>query len=168
MLRRIYFAIPDTAHARRIVTELGAAGIGQGQIHAAAMPGVDLSGLPVATTPQREDRVWLLDKLFWKGNLWLFAIAALTLIVSLLTQSIPWGLTALAIMLATYLLGRHFASRIPHAHIGEMRVPLAHGEVVLMIDVPRNRVREVEQQVSRHHPEASVSGIGWSMPALGT
>lgn len=37
-----------------------------------------------------------------------------------------------------------------------------------MIDVPRARVRETEQSVSRHHPEADLGGVGWTITALGT
>lgn len=168
MLRRLYFAIPDTTHARQIVSELEAAGISRQWIHASAREGVDLEGLPEATTAQRDDRVWRLDKLFWNGNLLIFGIAVVALVAAITLGSVAGSIVAIAIVVTTYLVGKRFAAMIPHAHIGELRVPLAHGEVVLMIDAPRDRVREIERLVSRHHPEASVSGIGWTMPALGT
>ena len=168
MLRRIYFVIPDTMHARRIVGEIQAAGIKREQIHALAREGVDLAGLPGSTPAQHDDRVWRLDKLFWSADLILFGIAAVGLIAAAAMASVTGGVVALAIMLATFLLGRHFATRVPHVHLSEFQGALAHGEVLLMIDVARQQVREIEQLVSRHHPEASVGGIGWSMPALGT
>ncbi len=37
-----------------------------------------------------------------------------------------------------------------------------------MIDVPRTRLREIEQLVSRHHPKADLDGVGWTIRALGT
>jgi hypothetical protein len=51
-------------------------------------------------------------------------------------------------------------------HLGEFRDALAHGEVLLMVDVPRGRVSEVEDRVHRHHPEATVGGVGWSADML--
>lgn len=168
MLRRIYFAIPDTAHARRIVAELESAGISREQMHASAKDGVELSDLPVATLAQRDDLVWRLDKLFWRGNLWFFGGAVALLVAAVAITSAPLAVVAAVLMVASYLLGKRFAVRIPHTHIGEMKVPLAHGEIVLMIDAPKDRVREIVQRVSRHHPEAYVSGVGWTMPALGT
>jgi hypothetical protein len=78
------------------------------------------------------------------------------------------ALTALAVMLGTFLLGGWFSSKVPHTHLTDMRVPLGHGEVVLMVDVPRNRIGAVDQLVRRHHPEAEVGGVGWTSPLLGT
>jgi hypothetical protein len=168
MFRRIYFAVPDNLHARHIVTELEAAGIDGTQIHALAKSGVDLSDLPSATLPQRHDRVWTLENLFWKGDLVLFGIATVVLVLALVNAWIIGAIAAMAVMLVTFLVGNHFAVNLPHTHLGDLQVPFKHGEIVLTVDVPRTRVREIEQLVSRHHPEAGVSGIGWTIHALGT
>jgi hypothetical protein len=167
-MRRIYFAIPDASHARRIVSELQAAGIDRSRIHASARQGVDLTGLPGATEPQRGDRGRFLEGLFWNGNLALFAAAAAGLVIAGFAGSVPGAIGASVVMLATLAAGNWFSVRLPHAHIGDLRVPLEHGEVVLMVDVPKSRVREIEQRVSRCHPEAEVGGVGWTLQALGT
>lgn len=168
MLRRLYFAVPDARSARRIVNVLAATGVVVAQVHATARPGVDLAALPAATGPQRRDRVWRLEQLFWKSDLGIFALAAGGLILAAFTGSIPGVALALAVMLLSFVIGNRFAVRLPHAHLGELRIPLQHGEVVLMVDVPKHRVSEIEQLVSRHHPEAQVGGVGWTIPGLGT
>jgi len=167
-MRRIFFVIPDVPHASRIVDELQAAGVDRDQMHAWSKSGAELTGLPVATQEQGQDRVWALDKLLWNADLILFALATIGLLVAAVYGSVGWAIAALAVMLGSYISGRWFAIKIPHTHLTDLRVPLAHGEIVLMVDVPRNRVREVEQLVSRHHPEAEVGGVGWTSPALGT
>lgn len=168
MLRRIFFVIPDVPHAKRIVKELEKAGIEWEQMHASSNPRVKLSGLPAATVAQNRDLVWALDKLFWRADLVLFALATLGLAAALYSGSLIWAALSAAVMLGTFLLGNWFSVKLPHTHLGDMRVPLNHGEVVLMVDVPLNRVREIEQLVSRHHPEAEVGGVGWTSPLLGT
>jgi|GEM_PF-6769950 len=69
MLRRIFFAVPDDLHARRVIDELQAGGIDREQMHAWSKSGAQLTGLPVATEAQGQDRVWGLDKLLWYADL---------------------------------------------------------------------------------------------------
>ena len=167
-MRRIFFTVPNARHASRIITELEAAGIERSRMHALARTGINLPGLPVATEPQRRDRVSLLENRFWRTDLVVFGIAAVLLALATFNAWTFWAIAALFVMLLSFLLGNWFSVNLPHAHLGDLRVPLAHGEVVLMIDVPRTRVREIEQLVSRHHPEADVSGVSWTIQALGT
>lgn len=168
MLRRVYYIIPNVAHARRVVDELQAAGIEREQMHACSKTGRQLPGLPVATEAQGRDRVGALDKLIWNADLTLFGLAAVGLLFAATAGSVGWMLGALGVMLGAYVFGRWFAIKVPHTRLSDMRVPLAHGEVVLMVDVPKERVREIDLLVGRHHPEAGVGGVGWTSPTLGT
>jgi len=167
-MRRIFFVIPDVPHARRIVDELQVAGIDTDQMHTWSKSGAHLSGLPVASEAQGQDRAWALDKLLWNADLILFALATIGLLLAAVYGSVGWVIAALSVMLGSYIFGRWFAIKVPHTHLSDMRVPLVHGEIVLMVDVAKDRVREVEQLVSRHHPEAAIGGVGWTSPILGT
>jgi hypothetical protein len=66
-----------------------------------------------------------------------------------------------------HAVGDRFAVRLPHAHLADLRVPLEHGEVVLLVDVPLYRVREIEHPVAERHPEVGVGGVGWTVEAFG-
>ena len=167
-MRRIFFVIPDVPHAQRVVDELQEAGVDRDQMHAWSKSGAELTGLPVGTQEQGQDRVWALDKLLWNADLILFALATIGLLVAAAYASVGWAIAALAVMIGSYLFGRWFAIKVPHTHLSDMRVPLGHGEIVLMVDVAKEHVREVEQLVSRHHPEAEVGGVGWTSLILGT
>jgi len=169
MLRRVYYIIPNAAHARRVVDELQAAGIERGQMHACSKAGRQVPGLPDATEAQGRDRVGALEKPLWNADLTLFGLAAVGLMLAATAGSVGWMLGALGVMLGAYVFGRWFAIKVHHAHLSAMRVPLAHGEVVLMVDVPKERVREIDLLVGCHHPEAGVGGgVGWTSPTLGT
>jgi len=65
------------------------------------------------------------------------------------------------------IIGECFVVKLPHTHLSDMRVPIAIGEVVLLVDVPPSRVPEIEQLVSHHHPEAFVGGAGWTIFSAG-
>ena len=69
--------------------------------------------------------------------------------------------------IATFIAGERFAVKLPHAHLTDLRVPLEHGEVVLLVDVPFERVREIEHLVAERHPEIGVGGVGWTIEAFG-
>ena len=68
--------------------------------------------------------------------------------------------------LGTVVVGKCFAVELPHGHLGDVRVPLARGEVVLLVDVPHQRVRAIEALIG-HQPEASIGGVGWTIVAAG-
>jgi len=167
LLRRLYFLFPDTDHARSVSEELKQAGIDHRHIHAVARQGVDISSLPLATLGQRRNEAGRLEGVAWNANLVVFALAAATLVASLFLGSVWLTLGALLVMLATFLGGMWFAVRVPDVQLSEFREALAHGEIVLMVDVRPKRVAEIEALVHRRHPEAAVGGVGWSVDGLG-
>jgi hypothetical protein len=167
MLRRLYFVIPDEPHAVEIVKDLEAAGVDRGHIHAIPGKGVTLTQLPPATERQLHDAVWRMQKALWNSNLIVFGVAALGLAAALYAGSAAGALTAAVIMAASFTSGALFALRVPDTHLDEFRGALAHPNVLLMVDVPKRRVAEIETLVARRHPEAESGGSGWTMDAFG-
>ncbi len=167
MLRRLYFVVPDESHAMQIMTDLEAIGVGRGQVHAIPGKGVHLTQLPPATERQQHDAVWHLQRVLWNVNLGVFWAALAVLLTSIWFDSLAGALAAAAVMVATFFGGAWFAIRVPDVHLDEFRSTLAHGEILLMVDVPRRRVFEVEEVVERHHPEAVAGGTGWTIGRLG-
>ena len=167
MWRRIYFSFPSVEQARRVVAELETAGVKRERIHTVARPDVEISGLPAANDAQRRDRVWFWDRAFWYGNLTYFAVALSAAVLALYLGSPGWASVAAVAAVALVILGQRFVVKLPHIHLSELRIPFAHGEVILLVDVPRSRVHEIEQAVSRHHPEAGLGGVGWTIVSAG-
>jgi hypothetical protein len=149
------------------VADLEGAGVLPANMHAVAKSGTDLSGLPRATEGQKHDQVWRLERLFWYGNLGVFALAALGLIAALVAWSPVGMIASVVVLVGTFIAGERFAVKLPHAHLAGLRVPLEHGEVVLLVDVRLQRVREIEHLVAERHPEIGVGGVGWTIEAFG-
>jgi hypothetical protein len=165
MLRRLFFLFPDTEHAQRVVDELVTKGIRTRHIHAIAKD-VDLGNLPEATERQKGDVKFRLEWFIWNTNLVLFAAAVFALVTALVAGSVAWALVSVLIMALTFFAGEQFAVKIPDVQLTEFTDALSHGEVLLMVDVPRHQVADIEDHVHHRHPEASVGGVGWTLNAF--
>jgi len=166
MLRRLFFLFPDEKHAQRVVYELINRNIPQHRMHAITH-GVKLRTLPEATERQKRDTAFRVEWFLWNMNLLIFTFALIALIATLASGEILWSAVAFSIMLATFIAGERFVVYVPDVHLTEFTDALSHGEILLMVDVPRNRVAEIEHFVHHQHPEAFVGGVSWSIDAFG-
>lgn len=167
MFRRLYLLFPDPIQAQTAVSDLKQWGIAETHIHAVAHSDVDLEQLPPATQRQRGDTIWKIERLAWNSDLIIFAIALLLFFVALFFGAYLWAMLAFIIMLVSFVGGALYAQFAPNAHLTEFREALAHGEIALLIDLPRHQVLAVEDMIRQHYPEAIIGGIGWSIDALG-
>jgi hypothetical protein len=167
MLHRLFFLLPDEASSMSLIDDLEATGISRDHLHAVTGNGRRPERLPPATPGQQRDRVWRIEHWLWNGNLVVFALATIGLAYSVYAGQTASAVLATAVMIASFTAGALFVYRMPDTHLGELRYPLSHGEVVLMVDVPKNRVAEIERLVEQRHPEAEASGVGWTIERLG-
>ena len=148
MDRRLYFLLPDTDHAL-------------------ADSGTCLGELPGASDRQIHDTSRRVETVLWDGNLVVFGLALGVLVTLLVVGRLDaWLLLPLGVMLASFKAGLRF-TRLPNTHMDEFRDALAHGEILLMIDVPETRVADIGNRVHHHHPEATTGGVGWGTRAFG-
>lgn len=167
MWRRLFYLLPDEDRGSALVADLGTAGIEREQLHAVTGGGRLLQQFPPANARQQRDSVWQLQRWLWAGNLALFALAALGLVLALYAGYTLAAFAAAAIMVATVTAGVVFVYHMPQTHLGEFDIALKHGDIVLMVDVPKRRTNEIAQLVRQRHPEAEASGVGWTIQTLG-
>ena len=167
MKRRLYFLFPDAITARRAVADLGTNGVATDRIHTIARGDVDVSGLPPATAAQRRDTLCRLDRGLWNCNLAVFALALAVMLAGWALGNMLVWMPALLVMLLSVGGGALFALRVPSVHMDEFRAALAHGEILLMVDVSRECVESIEELMLRVHPEAVPGGSSWTPNALG-
>lgn len=167
MKRRLYFLFSDTGQARNALADLDGLGVDPEHMHVLARPDVDLGGLPPATERQRRDVLKRLEKSLWGGNLVLFGMAFAGLMLAALSGSVIGMVLAAAVMMASLVGGALFALRLPATHLDEFREALHHGELLLMVDVSRDCVEDVEELMRRRHPEAVAGGSAWTPDAFG-
>jgi hypothetical protein len=167
MHRRLYFLLPDKEHTRSLVDELVAAGISIGNLYTHGARGAALDGLPASSPRQTIDAAGHLENFLWNANLLSFAVSfGIFIILAFITGPNPWLFAPVIIMAANFLVGVWFA-RLPNTHLDEFKDALAHGEILLMVDVTEDRVAAVEKLVHQRHPEAAVGDVSWGTPAFG-
>ena len=126
-----------------------------------------LHGLPASSPRQANDAAGHLENFLCNAYLLSFVVAfGIFIILAFTTGRNLWLFAPVIIMAANFLIGIRFA-RLPNAHLNEFKDALAHGEILLMVDVNEDRVAVVEKLIHQHHPEAAVGGVSWGTPAFG-
>ena len=167
MRRRMYFLLPDVKRARTVYKELLLARIDAKHIHVLAKEGTPLRDLPEATVLQKSDAV--------HG-------AGLGLLAGAVTGAVAGGLIllfpptelgmSLGVVLIMAVLGAIMGvwvagiigSSTPNTHLEAFADEIERGKVLLIVDVPRDRIQEISRLV-RRHPEADARGVDPTVPS---
>ncbi|MBE0593890.1 MAG: DUF1269 domain-containing protein [Gemmatimonadales bacterium] len=168
-MRRVYFLLPDVKSAKAIVDELLLKRVEWRHIHVLASSTVPLEGLPEAHLAQRSDLLPALARGTAAGGV-------TGMLAGLVAMAFPpAGLTiAGGAVVAMTLAGAGFGAwmstmvgvDLPNTRIEKYEAAIGKGELLMMVDVPRERVEEIEQLVRSHHPEADIGGADPTIPAF--
>lgn len=170
MRRRIYWLLPDLDSARRTMDHLLLARIDERHIHFVAREDVDLSGLHAANLLQTSDLVRSAEAgLCIGGAAGAVLGAVMAVFFPIIGDAPQWGLIAvLAVVGAGF--GAWSASMIgistPSQRLKRFEGALEQGQILLMTDVPRSRVEEIEARLQALHPEAHLEGVEPNIPAF--
>jgi hypothetical protein len=167
MMRRIYFLVPTVLSARLIVDELLLARVEERHIHIVAKEDTPLEDLPQAGVAQKSDLVPALQRGVAAGGV--AGVLAGALAVTFPPAGLVLGGGAL---LGMTVFGAGFGAwmsamvgvGLPSGRLEKFEAAIARGELLMMIDVPRQRVEEIEALVQRHHPESELEGIDPNIP----
>jgi len=165
MDRRLYFLIPDRAEALTVVDDLIRSGIDIDHMQAIGDQHTRMDGLPTAAG-RHGHAAGPGQRVAWTANTVCFAIAVVATILAPAFIGLSWWLLLpIGIMAANFLTGLYLNSATSK-ELNLFRDALAHGEILLIVDVPETRATEVERDIQRHHPHAATSD-GWSSHAMG-
>jgi len=167
--RRLYFILPDVPTARLVVDELLLARVEERHMHVLAREDTDLAGLPQAGLFQRSDIVHGAELGLVVGG----ATGIIAGIAALLLRPESWvaeGGLILAMALIGALVGTWLAgmvgTSVPNTRLRAFRKDLEAGRVLLMVDIPEDRMDEIREMVRKHHPEAGDRGVEPRTPAF--
>lgn len=167
MRRRLYFLLPDLKHARQVFKDLLLARIEERHVHFLARDGLDLGDLPEATLLQKSDAVHGLGVGLIVGG---FTGAAAGVVVLFFP---PAGLVmGLGVVLIMALLGAimgvwasgMIAADVPNTHLRQFEKDLKRGKILMMLDVPKDRMEDLTHLIERH--KAVVRGRDPTIPAF--
>lgn len=170
MRRRIYWLLPDLKSAKRTMDDLLLARIDEGHIHFVAREGTDLSGLHAANLLQTSDVIRSAEVGLVMGGALGGILGAIVAVVYPIVGDKPqWGMIAvLAIVGAPF--GAWASSLIgvstPSKRLKRFEAEIEQGSILLMTDVPKGRVEEIETRLQALHPEARLEGVEPDIPAF--
>jgi hypothetical protein len=169
MRRRLYFVLPDIDSARSMLNDMLLARIEIRHIHFLAQRDTLPPDLPEASVLQKTDLVHGAQTGIVTGGI----VGALAGLFFVLFP--PEGVTLkLVTVLAAALIGALFgawassmaASAVPNSRLKRFEPAIAQGKMLMMVDVPMRRVREISELVTRKHPEAAPGGFEPTIPAF--
>jgi len=170
MSRRIYWLVPDLASARQVTNDLLLARITERQIHFVARDGVDLSGLPTANILQTSDVVRAAQVgLVIGGATGAAAGIAAAVWFPIVGETPQWGIAAVLAVLGGGF-GAWASSMIgvstPSGRLRRFEGAIEQGQILLMVDAPASRAKEIEDLLQASHPEARFEGEEPNIPAF--
>ncbi|MEX3953714.1 DUF1269 domain-containing protein [Paraburkholderia sp. EG287B] len=160
-MRRVYFLLPSAQRARAVASELLLHQVEWRHMHVIANENVSLDGLPQASLAQRSDLLASLARGAAVGCATGLVVALIALVCPPEDVRIAGGTVAILA-----LSGAGFGAAVA-AMVGvEMRntrlkrfeEAILRGELLMMIDVPKERVEEIEDMIELHHALAHGEG----------
>jgi len=169
MRRRIYWLLPDLASARRAMDDLLLARIDEGHIHFVGSPHADLSGLHTANVLQTSDLIPAAQSGLVIGG----AVGALAGVAAAMYPIVgdtpQWGVVGvLAIVGGAFgaWSSSMMGSSAPNRRLKRFQPEIESGHILLMADVPKARLEEIETMLRGRHPEGRYEGIEPHIPAF--
>jgi hypothetical protein len=164
-MRRIYFLAPDIKITHSIVNELRAEGIADNHLHILAKRDTPLGDLPEASEFQKTDFIPAVER----G-------AALGATAGLLAGLVGLRFAGFAIaggpVLGILFYGATIGammSGLAGLEVGNSRVKeyadaIENGQLLVMVDIPKDRIDAISQVIIKHHPAAKFEGIEPLLP----
>ncbi|CAN0620709.1 conserved protein of unknown function [Burkholderia multivorans] len=168
-MRRIYVLLPSVEVAKAVVDELLVKRIEWRHIHVVANDKVPLQDLPQASIKQSSDLLLALARGGTAGGVtgMLAGLAALAFP--------PVGLTiAGGAVLVFAAAGASFGAwvgamigiSVPSPRLKHFKDAVERGELLMLVDVPKDRVDEIGDLIKLHHPQSHIEGTDPTIPAF--
>lgn len=170
MKRRLYFILPNTRLARTVHNELLLVRVPEKNMHVIATDDrVDLEDLPQASLWQRSDLAHGLQLGLPIGGLTGLVVGIIAVLSGWISPDYE-AKTIMATVLAGVFVGTWASSMIavnvPNTRHRAFEADLRQGHVLFIVDIPVQRVDEITELVTRHHPEAVMRGIEPNIPVF--
>jgi len=164
-MRRIYFLVPNIAITHKIVEDLQAEGIEDRHIHILAKRDTPLEGLPEAGISIKTDFLPAVERGVALGG----STGLLAGLIGLRFAGFAIaGGPLLGIIMAGAtigsLMGGLAGMNSGNSRLRQFEEAIERGELLVLIDIPRDRIEAIRKLVIKHHPEAEFEGIEPILP----
>lgn len=161
-MKRTYFLVDDVAAARRVVDELLLAWVEARHIHVLAKRGTPLEGLPEANLLQKSDFVPAVQRGILLGGATGIVVGFVGLALRLINPAVAGGILlahAIAGAGVGSWLGGMVGMNVGNTRLKQFDPAIESGKILVIADVPRERVDAIETRVKHHLPDARSEGL---------
>jgi len=162
--------MPDLASARRAMDDLVRARVDVARIHFAGPEGMDMAGLHAANVWQTSDVVHAAKTGWAVGSACGIVVGLMAALMFPVFGDDPEWEVAVLVAVVGGVVGTWSASMIgisiPSPRLQRFEGAIAQGQILLMVDLPRSRVRDIEALLQSAHPEARFEGEEPRIPAF--
>ncbi len=166
-MRRLYFLLPNLSVTRKVFDELLLQRVDDRHIHIISDDDVSLGDLPRASLLQRSDFIPAMERGVALGG----GAGIVAGLVSLAFPGIviPGGaLLGLGLVGAVVgaWVGGMIGMDVPNTRTRQFQSELTQGHILVLVDVPKGRVEEVQESIRKHHSDVSFAGTEPTIPAF--
>jgi len=159
--------LPNLTVTHKVVDELLLARVEEKHIHLIAKEGTQLGGLPEATLLQKSDFLPAMERGIALGG-------ATGVVAGLVAIAMPGVVIAGGALLAMGLagagmgawLGGMIGMDVANTHVKKFESSIQAGEILMLVDVPKDRVEMIQSSIRKHHPEVDFEGTEPTIPAF--
>jgi len=168
-MRRLYVLIPDVPSAHAVVNALRLMHIPEAHLHLIARDDTPLGDLPAAGIAQTSDLIPALERGLALGGV-LGSLAGLVVIAIPGLAVVSAGPLLLGIAAVTAATGGWISSMIgvsvDSPRLKRYEQAIQSGQILLLVDVPQERVAEVTERIEWELPHADRVDIEPDVPAF--
>ena len=166
-MKRLYFLLPSLTITQKVVDELLLARVDERHIHVIAKQGTPLKDLPEASLVQKSDFVPAMERGVALGG-------ATGVLAGLVALAMPGIVIAGGALLAMGIggagmgawLGGMIGLDVENKHVKQFHEAIESGQILVLVDVKKDRADEIEDLVKQHHPDADFRGTEPTSPAF--
>jgi hypothetical protein len=159
-MRRLCILLPDVASAHGVVDDLRREGINDADIYVVANERTELGDLPDAGRIEESDFYPQLERGLALGG----TIGVIGGLIAMRVAGAVFGggavlLFGLVGAGLNGLLAAAAGASFPNSRLNEFEDAIEAGHVLVMVDVPRAKIEDVEKLVNAHHPEIEIETL---------
>jgi len=164
-MRRIYFLVPNIAITHKIVEELQAKGIEDRHIHILAARDTPLEGLPEAGVTIKTDFLPAIERgLALGGSTGLLAgLVGLRFAGFAIAGGPLLGIIMAGATIGS-LMGGLAGMNSGNSRLRQFEQAIEQGEILVLVDIPRDQIETIRKLVVKHHPEVEFEGVEPILP----
>ncbi|MEE9342362.1 MAG: DUF1269 domain-containing protein [Gammaproteobacteria bacterium] len=166
-MKRLYFLLPNIETTRKVVDEFLLARIEARHIHVIGPENMPLDDLPQASLLQKSDFLPAMERGVALGGV-TGAMAGLASLAMPGVTIAGGAVLAMGIVGAGMgaWLGGMIGLDVDNVHTKKFESAVKSGNLLVLVDVPKDHVDEVCERVRLHYPEANFGGAEPTIPAF--